>query len=70
MTLYEKLINAGIECGHWQSDLYFPVTAQTRLILDGYPKQVRSIFKCNVTGKPYFDCAFVYDPYWSARGFK
>jgi hypothetical protein len=69
MTLYEKLTAEGIECDHWQSDLYFPFTAQTRAILAEYPKQVRSLFKCNVTGKPYFDCALAYDPYWVSRGF-
>ena len=66
-TIYETLTAAGIECGNWQSDLYFPATPQTREILNQYPKQVRSTFKSNIDGRMMYECPFAFDPFWDAR---
>ena len=66
-TIYEELITAGIECSNWQSDLYFPVTDQTRAILKNHPNQTRSIFKSNIDGRLMYECPFAFDPFWNAR---
>lgn len=66
-TIYETLIAAGIECSNWQSDLYFPVTPETRKILKQYPQQSRSTFKSNASGRLMYECPFAFDPFWIAR---
>lgn len=66
-TIYEELNAAGIECSNWQSDLYFPVTDQTRVILRNHPNQTRSTFKSNIDGCMMYECPFAFDPYWDAR---
>ena len=70
MTLYTDLIDAGIEVRSWQSDLYFPVTPESKEILLRYPKQSRSVFKSNADGQIMYECPFAFDPYWQTRGFK
>ena len=69
-TIYEELTTAGIECNNWQSDLYFPVTEQTREILKHYPQQTRSTFRSNIDGRMMFECPFAFDPFWQKRGFR
>jgi hypothetical protein len=72
MTLYESLKAAGIETDCHESDLYFPVTDESREILARYPLQ-----KSNATtftnqapphvGERWYDVPFSYDPFWTAR---
>lgn len=66
-TIYEELTAAGIECSNWQSDLYFPVTPQTREILKRHPNQTRSTFVSNIDGRAMYECPFAFDPFWTAR---
>lgn len=72
-TLYARLVDAGVTVSNWQSDLYFPVTEQTRAIVaecltDGALSVRPSVFKSNVDGASTYDAAFQFDPYWKARG--
>lgn len=68
-TLYQRLVDAGIECSNWQSDLYFPNTAQTREIAaqckrDGIPVNLTP-FRNQVDGSPMLEAPFMFDPFWS-----
>lgn len=67
MSLYTDLVSAGVPVSSWQSDLYFPVTPETRAILANYPKQCRSVFTSNVDGKRMFECPFAFDPFWERK---
>jgi hypothetical protein len=71
MTLYSDLTNANIQTDNHESDLYFPVTEETKEILNKFPLQESNatIFKCAIDGKLWFDVPFAYDPYWIKRGF-
>ena len=66
MALYQDLIEANIECSNWQSDLYFPVSEQSRNILAKYPVQKASAttFKSNIDGKLWYDVPFAFEPFW------
>jgi hypothetical protein len=64
MTIYEDLIAAGIECRNYHSDLYFPVTPESKAILAKYPKHKPEVFQCRVTGRMTYDLFGQYDPYW------
>ena len=72
-SLYEQLQAAGVDCSNWQSDLYFPVTDQTREIVrqclaNGTIQSRPGIFRSNIDGRLMFDAAFQFDPYWQERG--
>lgn len=77
MTLMERLLAAGYpraEMHHHESDLYIFVTPLTRRVVEEWCKEkgfVRSwrcpMFGDQVPGRPMFDCAFQYDPYWEDR---
>lgn len=68
-TLYKTLIAAGIECSNWQSDLYFPVTEQTKDILARFPRQKANAttFKSSIDGKLIYDVPFAFDPFWEPK---
>lgn len=65
-SLYEAIKAAGIETYHHESDLYFPVTPESREILSRYPlpQKNATVFTDNVTKKPWYDVPFNYDPFW------
>jgi hypothetical protein len=67
MSLYTDLIEAGVEVGHWQSDLYAPVNETVKAILAKYPSQPRALFQSRVDKKIWYDLAFAYDPFWEGR---
>ena len=71
-TLYKALKDAGIETAAHESDLYFPVTPETRAILKRFPIQQwnATVFTNEAhpnIGERWFDVPFAYDPYWQAR---
>ncbi|MDO9252597.1 MAG: hypothetical protein Q7U48_13740 [Hydrogenophaga sp.] len=71
-SLYQRLVDAGIELDHWQSDLYFPATEQTRQIVadclaDGSVINRPQIFCSAIDGQPTFDAPFAYEPFWARR---
>jgi len=53
------------------SDLYVPVTPDTRALVEAYVAagfSRPSIFACQTDGgTPWYDVAFAYEPYWLAR---
>jgi hypothetical protein len=69
MSLYEDLINAGIETANHSSDLYFPVTPETTEILDRHPleKKIAKQFRNNQDGKQWYDVPFAFLPYWEGK---
>lgn len=61
LTLFEKVVNRGIEWDNHCSDLYIPVNDKTRELINDYE------FKCNVTtfksaidGSEWYDIPFSY----------
>ena len=75
MTLMERLVEAGYpmeEMDHHCSDLYVYVTPLTWKVIDEWFKQEGlnrnlfvSTFTDQVSGRPMYDVAFQYTPYWN-----
>lgn len=71
-TLYAELVAAGIPVAHHESDLYFPITEQTRAILEKYPleKGNATTFTNQVEGGRWYDVPFAFIPWWEKRAGK
>jgi hypothetical protein len=72
MTLYEELTAAGIKTSNHESDLYFPITKESTLILAKYPteKSNATTFTNQVEGGRWYDVPFAYLPWWEKRQVK
>lgn len=69
MTLYERLVAAGVPIDHHESDLYFKATTEGLAILKEFPEFAKNArgFTNNADGLRWIDVAFCYDPWWKAR---
>lgn len=66
MTLYEKLVDAGVQIDHWECDLYVPVNRiSTRLVKKSQLNY--SLFKDAIDQKPWYDIPRAYDPHPKSR---
>lgn len=66
MTLYDEIIARKIPHTNHYSDLYVPVTSETRTLVKQY-KPCVSIFINQVEGGIWYDLAFQYQPYWESK---
>lgn len=66
MSLYRDLLEAGIEVDNHASDLYFPITPQSTVLLQRYPvlRQNATTFTNQITQTRWYDVPFAYDPFW------
>ena len=65
MSIYEKMVQAGIIPEHHFSDMYVRVTPTTKAIVAEYEyKNNVRIFSDIVDGKAWYDIPFAYDPFW------
>lgn len=70
-TLYERLVAAGCEIDHHESDLYVKATPEALAIIEDYEAasklKNRETFSSAIDGSPWYDLPFAYDPFWSAK---
>jgi hypothetical protein len=67
-TVYERMKAEGVETDHHESDLYVPVNATTRKVLEAYEyRENVTVFASQIDGKLWYDIPFAYDPAWAAR---
>ncbi len=68
-TLFDAIKSAGIDFNSHETDLYIPVTEETRAILAQFPlnKGNATIFRNQIDGKMWFDVPFAYVPAWEAK---
>lgn len=69
-SLYTELKAAGIEMTNHESDLYVPITEQTKAIIKKYPLEASNAtrFKSNIDNKTMmFDIPFAYTPFWEKK---
>ena len=68
MSIYEKVIAAGITYDNHESDLYIPVNPETRRIVFEYPYRTNvTTFVSQIDGKLWFDVPFAYTPFWDRK---
>ena len=69
-TLFQKIVLAGIEFDHHESDLYLKDCPETREILEEFPlnKKNATAFRSEVEPHDmYLDVPFAYEPWWIKR---
>ena len=69
MSFYEDCIAAGIPTDNHESDLYVKDAPETRELLAKHKLsgvQARP-FRSNTDGGMWWDCPFLFDPWWVAR---
>lgn len=65
---YGKVVELGIKHDHHESDLYVPVNAQTKTMMNDYEyARLVTTFKDQVTGNLWYDIPFAYTPWWEER---
>ena len=74
LSIYQRMVAAGVKIDSHESDLYVPSTEQTRQIIADYNKEVgnnhrlnASTFRNNQDGQPWIDIMFAYEPFWVAK---
>ena len=65
MTIFEKVQAAGIPHDNHSSDLYIPVTEETKALVAQYEHKTSvTVFTSQIDGKSWFDIPFAYEPFW------
>ena len=67
MTLYQALLEAGVECSNYYSDLYFPANDKSKEVLKRFPRVYRTMFTSNITKELMYEAPFAFDPYWETN---
>ena len=69
-TLFSEVLRLGIPYASHETDLYMPVTDQTRKLLKRFPTSDsnKTTFTNQVEGGLWFDVPFMYLPAWDAKG--
>ena len=68
MTVYEQVLNRGVEHDHHASDLYLKDGKQARQIIEGWEfAENATMFRSQIDGSLWWDLPFAYDPWWAAK---
>lgn len=67
MSLYQDCVQRGIPVQSHASDLYIPVTEETRALLKTHGKTATT-FTNQVEGGLWYDVPFAFEPWWEAKG--
>ena len=67
MSLYNELVEAGVEIDHHESDLYCQVSKESTAVLARHPCLAKSTFIHQRTGTRWYDIPFMFDPWWRKR---
>lgn len=68
-AIYTKVKELGIPTDNHESDLYIPVTEETKNLLKDYEyKNQVTTFTSNIDKKLWFDIPFAYVPFWEKKG--
>ncbi len=71
-SLYERLVEAGCETDHHETDLYVRMTDQADLIITQFEAAggivSKSTFFSADDGSAWYDLPFAFDPAWKAKG--
>jgi hypothetical protein len=64
-TIYQQMVEAGVETSNHESDLYVPVNPVTTKLINEYKyKGNVKTFLNQITKTHWYDIPFAYDPFW------
>ena len=68
MNILEEAKKLNVEISNWCSDLYIPVTEETKKLVAAYefPQNITT-FIANDDGKLWYDIPFAYTPYYNRK---
>ena len=67
-SLYEQVKDFGVKIDHHESDLYIPVTAQTRALIATYEYRCNVVtFVSQIDKALWYDVPFAYLPFWERK---
>jgi len=62
-SIHQQMADCGVQVAHHESDLYVPVTPETKAVVAAYRfRSIVTIFTNQVEGGPWYDIPFAYDP--------
>ncbi len=68
MNIFARIKAERIDYSNHESDLYIPVTEQTKIMINAYQfKSNVTTFVSNTDGKLWYDIPFAYLPYWESK---
>lgn len=67
MSIYKEIVARSIPHANHASDLYIPVTEETRALLKQFDITTATTFINQVEGGLWFDVPFAYLPWWKER---
>ena len=65
-SLYAECVKRGIPAHNHESDLYIPITEETRALVKHFKKSAE-VFKNQVEGGLWYDVPFAFVPWWEKR---
>jgi hypothetical protein len=66
MSIYDQLVQAGVEIDSHESDLYCKVTDASRKIVKE-SGLAYTVFTSQIDCEPWYEIPFMYEPWWTAR---
>ena len=69
-NIYDEIKKLGVEIDHHESDLYIPVTLETRELIRRYKSRANvtmfknQLTKTKLTYQLWYDIPFAYSPFW------
>ncbi len=67
-SIYERMVAAGVQIDHHETDLYVPANPVTReLVREWKFRAIAKTFVSQIDGKLWFDLPFAYLPAWERK---
>ena len=67
-SIYEKMVDAGVQIDHHETDLYVPVNDTTRAIVAEYEHRANvTTFRSQIDNALWYDIPFAYLPAWDKK---
>jgi hypothetical protein len=68
MSLYTDCVALGVKISNHETDLYIPVTPETKKLIEAYKfRSSVTTFVNQVEGGLWYDIPFAYEPEWAKR---
>lgn len=66
-TLYQDMLEAGVQLGYWQSDLHVKDSPEARAVMARHPDNQPLPFRSQVDDELWYEFPFQYEPFWADK---